>query len=324
MESCHAYSQAWNLSFASTLLHLPRELRDMVYAHIWTEEFIIATAISMVSTLEGVTVGTLPHVVDPKYVGPEVALEVVEAYYRHVPSQIHAFDAMEPEDIISLVSEDVFHVGLDPATVLREMNITFDMDSLNRRFNEGVDVKPIYESLASLLKVSKKKDFKLNITLEQKRIRLNLWDAYFVMLKPILHAFEVEGAQVRILWSYSWTEAFISRELNDLIKDSSPGWKADMVRSIDSEEDIEHQHRHYLWENETSYDPDEFFSDDDEGFGHSRSCGCRNCMSFLLIDYDDLDDLDDEDEDQDEEEEVVEEEEAIEDDNEDEGYEGYV
>ena len=134
----------------------------------------------------------LPHVVDVSFVGPEIALEMVEAFYEHAGKYSTPFLAQEPRDIDRLVCEDVFHLGLNPATVLRGLDIVFDVDKLTLPHSTEVDVNNIETSLKLLHTIVKKKDFRLKINLSQRRIRLNLWSSYFNMLRPILHAFESE------------------------------------------------------------------------------------------------------------------------------------
>jgi hypothetical protein len=235
----------------------------------------------MVGRLQGVEVAPLPHVVDTLFVGPDVAREMVEAYYRIAPLQVHAFHALEPDDIERLVCDDVFGVGIDPAHCLRQMNITLDVDALTLPPRAQVDVEQINEPLTALLEIVKKKDFKLTIELAQRRIRLGLWEAYFKMLKPILEAFESAGAKVEIEWAYrsaeSWHPPSVKRRLNDLIRDTLPGWKEDMVQELSDTVGIDPFHMEFFFEDNDNYDPanfeseyedddhtDDYFDDDDE------------------------------------------------------------
>jgi hypothetical protein len=311
-DSFRACSQAWNLAFTPKLLRLPRELRDMVYDQIWTRHYILETSRSMVGRLQGGSIVPLLFVVDTQYIDPEVALEIVEAYYRRAPRYILPFHAITLDDIERLVSMDLFGVGLNPATILRELKISFDVDNLNLPFNIQVDVEQITEALSWLFKIVKKKGFKLTIELVQRRIRLSLWEEYFMMLKPVLQVFEKEGATVNIMWRYqnfSYPPDRIFIELNDLIRASGPDWKRnpewmkDMTERLERYEDIEDFHREYQQEDHVDYDPTDYPSDDDHVPDHRDFCLCRHCeLDRRIADIGGLDPMEDENEDEDDDE----------------------
>ncbi|KAF1946881.1 hypothetical protein EJ02DRAFT_199028 [Clathrospora elynae] len=281
--AARSYSQAWNLAFASTLLdRLPRELRDMVYAQIWSVDYIEENFMSMVGISKGLSrAKAVPHVVDTSYVGLEMGLEIVEAYYGHAVGN-GMFEAQHLRDVDRLIDCDAFNVGVDPATVLREMGIKFHLDELADA-KRNIDMEEVKRSFDRLLKVVKKKGFKLRIELSQRRIRLNVWPKFFDILRPILLAFEEGGADVAIQWSYTdhdWLYD-VSLPLNDLIKQSNPKWKVDIQTALEYEETIEEQHREYLFEDEEDYDPEDYYTesnsesnsendydDDEDGFGY--------------------------------------------------------
>jgi hypothetical protein len=288
----------------------------MVYAQIWTKDFVLETTRPMVGRLQGGRGSSepLPFVVDTKYVHPEIALEIVEAYYRLAPQYVQAFHAITPDDIERLVSMDLFDVGLNPATVLHELKISFDVDNLNLPFNVQVDVEHITEALSWLMKIVKKKAFKLTIELVQRRVRLSLWEGYFMILKPFLQAFEKEGATVKIWWRYRDHNRPPDRIvicLNDLVRESGPEWKRnpewmkDMTERLERFEDIEDLHREYLQEDRDDYYPIDYPSDDDYVSDHRDFCLCRSCESERrLADNSDCDSTEDGDEDDGETEET--------------------
>jgi len=208
----------------------------------------------------------LPHVVEVSFVGPEIALEMVEAFYEYAGKHSAPLWAKKPRDIDRLVCEDTFHVGLNPATVLRGLDIVFDVDKLTLPHSTEVDVNNIETSLKLLHTIVKKKDFRLRIELSQRRIRLNLWSSYFNMLRPILHAFESEGAEVRIVWSYRhYATSFFSLvawELNDMIRQNEPVDKDKLKNSLGAEDSIDAGHREYLWEDGSDYNPEQYELED--------------------------------------------------------------
>jgi hypothetical protein len=170
----------------------------MVYSQVWSEGYIAANRHHMAVKLKGLS-GTwpVPHIADPSYVGKEIALEALESFCTHNPQVV--FEASDPASIERLVYEDVFNVGLDPATVLRAMTITLDLDGLTLPSSENeVLMEDIKCALVSLFEITKKKDFNLRIQLRQKRIRLNTWNGFFDVLRPILCAFDNAGARVNI------------------------------------------------------------------------------------------------------------------------------
>jgi hypothetical protein len=258
----------------------------MVYDQIWTRCYVIETARSMVGKLQGDSVVPLPFIIDTKYVHPEVALGIVQAYYRRAPLFVLPFHAIKLDDIERLVSFDLFSVGLNPATTLRELKISLDVDNLNLPFNIQVDVEQITEALSWLFKIVKKKGFKLTNELVQCRIRLSLWEEYFMMLRPVLQAFEKEGATVKIMWRYenlNYPPERIFIELNDVIRASGPDWKRNpkwmkgMTKRLDKYEEIDECHREYTEEDRIDYDPQDYQFDDYHEPGHREFCLCRYC-----------------------------------------------
>lgn len=70
-----------------------------------------------------------PHFIKPAFVGSAAALELVEAWYKAMGTQLdHPFLAHCGSQIGYLIAGDAFLVGIDPATVLRTMTLRFDVD----------------------------------------------------------------------------------------------------------------------------------------------------------------------------------------------------
>lgn len=93
--------------------------------------------------------------------------------------------------------------------------------------------KEVQTALNQLLLIKNKAKFDLGIRLSQRRIRLNTWPHAFAQLKPILEAFEKEGAEVSIYWKYAMEDEFVDLELINLIKSHGPDWKKDVIEFLD-------------------------------------------------------------------------------------------
>jgi hypothetical protein len=225
----------------------------MIYAHLWDRDtldthftlmkFPLIMDCSGKSCATGDNVGChwhqdQPHFIKPAFVGPEAALEVVEAWYKVMGTATHhPFRAIQLREIERLVTADAFFVGINPADVLRKLDLKFDMDELvllsGKTFEADQSIAQHY--LGLLLKIKNKSSFKLNIELSQRRIRLNLWPHAFELLRPILSVFNKEGAHVRIYWTYSGPMyTLIQHELNTLIEKHESNWKKDVIAFLDT------------------------------------------------------------------------------------------
>jgi hypothetical protein len=149
---------------------LPMELRDMIYAHLWDEDTIWKYQSAM--TIPAVTrpceqaspewqdftcrqlanepvAPTLsscsshaqqPFFVKPGYVGEQSAREVVEAWYRAASKvNLENWSNLSLKGAESLICQDAFYVGLDPATVLRKLSLKIDVTKaiLREPFQSG-------------------------------------------------------------------------------------------------------------------------------------------------------------------------------------------
>lgn len=193
----------------------------------------------------------LPHVLDVDYMGLVTAREAVEAWYPPAHQHYSIFDAHSPEGISWILCNDSFNVGLNPANILREFTVNFDLDNLNTSLDVEVDVERIQPLLDLLHIIVKKKGFHLQIYLSQQHIRLNLWPAYFNMFNPILLAFESAGSTVSVSWSYCFREGRRLRlqwDLTDMIREGVAD-KDVMKRWLEENEFmIAPEHKDYLRE----------------------------------------------------------------------------
>lgn len=222
---------------------LPRELRDLIYAHIWTPSYLRKNCTPIVTAFQGIQGYGDVHVLDADFVGVEIGREILEALYKADPMPIQPFSAYNPYDVERLMLNDIFGLYVEPAKMLRKMDIELDLHDLTFQTPKHGDVgfmemNEIKECLHTLLEVEKKRKFKLSIKLKQRRVRLNDCPRWFDVLKPILEAFEKEGADVKIIWSYTgteWAEHKVRKPLNNLIKShpNNPDWKTTVIQELD-------------------------------------------------------------------------------------------
>jgi hypothetical protein len=220
----------------------------MIYAQIWTDDCISRPDQAMFKTLLGSQGLPLPHVVNKEFVGQDMALEVVEAYYRAVCNR--AFDINTPLSISDMIYADRFDVGLYPANILTRMNIDLLLDDLTLEDQHGYmpmdKIKWCMQPLHDVIR-KRKSGFKLSITLSQRHIRLNVLEEFINMLRPILVAYHKENGEISILWSYyahdvdntedDESDIKFGRNIQDafqqLIERPGSTWKADMIKCLD-------------------------------------------------------------------------------------------
>jgi hypothetical protein len=91
-----------------------------------------------------------------------------------------------------------------------------------------------------ILKIEKKRKFKLNIILSQYRCGLNLLPTIFSLLRPVVTEFDKEGAHVRVQWEYrgllELTDKVIERDvsLSIILQEGSINWRELFVADRDS------------------------------------------------------------------------------------------
>lgn len=301
------YSQACSQAFAAELIaRLPREVRDMVYAYLWPDEFGYDMKMMTGLLYEGKQTRRTHKVpiIDPSYVGSEMAREVVEAIYQNESCGSgrffgeRVFCATSPHTLRRLICDDTFGVGLDPANHLRSMSIKYHIDELmvhDGFYNRTYSLKQITRSFSALLRVVKKRGFELEIELTQQRVRLNMWNEWFEALRPIVNTFEEGGATVTINWKYDGIQDDSVknqywRPLVDMIRNQEPDWRCEVADWMDSVGarvhflgnradmcylqlyHVDPAHREYLYENEPGYRPEDFEEDETDEDYQSEGC----------------------------------------------------
>jgi hypothetical protein len=113
---------------------LPREIRNMIYAHIWDKKYLESEGYSWmdsyITSNDIETLGILerfPHVIKPHFVGPEVAHEIVKEWYSAHSLQLR-WDFTEGR-LNKVITRDFFNVGFRPATALRKLELCFDIEN---------------------------------------------------------------------------------------------------------------------------------------------------------------------------------------------------
>ncbi|KAH4808805.1 hypothetical protein HBI80_240740 [Parastagonospora nodorum] len=145
---------------AERVLHLPRELRDMVYSHFWDEETVHALPLARVLESGGVLT-KIPQIADKKLVGEQIAAEAVDWLYDN---SLH-LTINPPSGLPGFLSDDIFATGVRAeACSLRRLTIKIT--------DVGCDVS----GLQALTTAKLQDDFHLHIriSLRSKSIKVIL------------------------------------------------------------------------------------------------------------------------------------------------------
>lgn len=173
-----------------------------------------------------------PFLIKPGYVGAGAAREVVEAWYwatRRITPCWWKSVRVDEADLI--INKDAFIVGLDPASVLRELDVVIDIDHPYPLSSETEE-----RFLGGLLRIKQKCGFKLTIALKQRFVRLNPWRRIFNGLRPIVAVYEKEGADVRVDFVYDNHALKPRLELDVLpwLRNPDQDWKQEARAFLDS------------------------------------------------------------------------------------------
>jgi len=241
---------------------LPRELRDMVYAHIWDSKTLADTNRSMIpimdsrcrslrqdckkamttfvesDAIDGCHHNLAPYFIKPVFVGQDSALEMIEAWYSRL-ARGNDYYAMgiHVTDIPSFLHQDKFHVGLKPAAILRRLAVVLNADSTIAILEEESDGEHVYKlHFKRLLSIEKKRDFTLTLRVLQKYIRLNVWQRIFDTFRDTVVNFEKAGGRVRVQFVY---DSFYPRrvpkyDMLPALRHPESNWREDAVRFFDN------------------------------------------------------------------------------------------
>jgi hypothetical protein len=236
------YSRAWNMRLADMMqTKLPRELRDMVYAHLWNEHTLICRySGSFVRLVVGGQLdldaadltalcdeSELPHFLGSRYVGKTTALEVVHALYK----VLHGHDAVRAstQNLRDTLLDDRFCVGFQAITVLRELSIYCKLDRYRTppfrhkltptcKHSDPetlfIDQDKLKADLKAFNTIVDKKNFRLEILLLQRNIRIAVLTESLDVFRDIRKTFVEQGADVQIIWAYD-DNRITSYDLNE-------------------------------------------------------------------------------------------------------------
>lgn len=177
----------------------------------------------------------ISHVVLPEYVGAEAAKENVQMWCEITAAET-CYSSWRVlgrhnlgENLRTVICRDNSQVRLDPATALRFLSIevpdtTLIFGNKDTTFQGATSRQDAFNFL---LRIKRNAGLKLNFLIYRDCIRLNMWLEILDLLRPIVEAFEQEGAHlsVRSLYDFNGTDC----------TDESPGVYTD----------IEHQVRSY-------------------------------------------------------------------------------
>ncbi|CAO2654976.1 Nn.00g117090.m01.CDS01 [Neocucurbitaria sp. VM-36] len=137
----------------ATYRKLPRELRDMVYEHLWSGDTAPIVTTDIFSTYRTTS---RPAFVVPIIVGEDFAREVVEWYYEHGC----VGHAVPVTDLQQFLVSDFFGVGLMPTTCeLRSLTVRINI----RSETFMLDDLAVFRGLKCLLDLELIEGFKLTI-----------------------------------------------------------------------------------------------------------------------------------------------------------------
>jgi hypothetical protein len=173
-----------------------------------------------------------PFFIRPVYVGIDSAREIVEAWHKAVPQGPQGKSRFEYslKGAYRAVTRDSFYVQLNPATVLRALNLKLDLTPFVLT-DKDEDILQREKHIATLLRIKRKTHFRLHIVLQQVGIRLNLWSAAMELFRPVIETFEREGACVNVKFRYrnhSWRDV-IEFDMMPTLKNPDSDWRAQAV-----------------------------------------------------------------------------------------------
>ncbi|KAI4673674.1 uncharacterized protein J4E88_008730 [Alternaria novae-zelandiae] len=204
--SYESHSKAWNkLYYARMHDRLPREIRDMINAEFWDEDYLtggegykVAMKVRDEPTLGYISLPhrilPISHVVLPGYVGDAAAKENVQMWYEAYGTMACYRDWLAVgsrnigEELTRAICKDIFGVGLDPATALRKLTIEVSDTSLvlGHEQSDFKDATSREDAFNLLLRIKKKRGFKLEIIVLHDCIRLKMWPEILGLLQPIV------------------------------------------------------------------------------------------------------------------------------------------
>ncbi|KAF2107989.1 hypothetical protein BDV96DRAFT_286609 [Lophiotrema nucula] len=200
--------------FADDILtRLPREIRNIVYTHIFDDATLNQVAACSQPSLNKFPYNNLsstrvqrPAFIEPGRVPREIAVEIIQQFYLSYKSM----EVFKPKSIGNYLKTDFFGLGIKPINVpLSAFTISADLDA---SAVDGIDSWTVANDCKPVLEKANQnwKAFRLNITLTS-RIGFFFWRtpdhverltkkllAVLSALKLVVRAAEKKGAKVTI------------------------------------------------------------------------------------------------------------------------------
>ncbi len=213
---------------------LPRELRYMVFEHMWDENtfsryfsslaHVIGCGCGYHNSVETcnnrVETASLPHFVRPKYVGMPTAYEIVETLYKRWQTRYGTIEIDNIKHIDQVLHTDRFKVKFNPLPVIRGLTLRCKLDFWRqprvyfntkknppnqvspREQNNSIKVSQFKPCIEKLLQIQNKKNFDLIFHLTQRNVRLSVLEAALGPIGEIRSGFLAAGATVKVDWAY--------------------------------------------------------------------------------------------------------------------------
>ena len=183
----------------------------------------------------------LPHFIQSRFMGLEIAHEVMAKWYERL-EHFTSYPDVDGNGLVDwitipllerLVCHDIWDVGLIPADVLRSLYV--------RLPDNAIDDPAQAETLVKvLMSINKKKGFSLEIEFVQEEVKLNLWVPWIELLRPVLQAYEREGGHLHFKWGHPYNRYDdIEFDLTEVLRDTSGSeqWRQDAREYLDSLDD---------------------------------------------------------------------------------------
>lgn len=255
-EAALNYSQAYHRVFAVRLLQLPRELRDMIYTHLWTSPWPLhirsygmywGPRHTWTSNCAGppcTCLRSLPPMVDLNFVGGQVAYECLQSFatlpraaVRQLvfESSLYTRSVVVRGDVEAFVAGDPFHVGLWPWDVFKKWDLRIKLagclytdekawdavtDQVSSRLDAGID------ALLFAPPVESRRDIVFEIEDESGSIAVNIQHVLGIIRRGY-RGLRSKGFDVRL--EYHNSALFVEWDLGEEVLDRAPGeWSANM------------------------------------------------------------------------------------------------
>jgi hypothetical protein len=160
----------------------------------------------------------VPYFLLKSYVGLATALETVETVYRNIPDGAGRITAESPGQIKNIIFHDPFHAGYNPLSHVTTLNVVCKIDdyrtprncfNTNGQCEHGptesayVRQSELKACFEHLLAIPKKSDLYLDVTFQQRKVRLAVLVEALETFKEVHTVLCEAGAYIHVEWQYS-------------------------------------------------------------------------------------------------------------------------